>query len=310
MRPAYTDLPSIASKNRFFGLWRLLRGYRSVYVAASLCLAIGTLARTGTYLWLREFIDRVLVSSPTTTTLLLYALGFIGIAAIQGAFTFVSSALSARTAENVARNLRNYLFDHIQRLTFTYHDQMQTGELISRASSDVDALRQFFADQVVNAGQILLLFTVNFTAIAFIDVSLAVRSVLAVPLVLLTSIWFFRRIMKAYEAYQEQEAVLSTTLQENLAGVRVVKAFARQAYERNKFERENWEKFLRGRRLLVMHSFFWPTTDIIAGAQLVIGLYLAARMTIDGSISIGSFLAGRSGYCRTSYSTGTGRCEK
>ena len=291
MAKSFNDLHHIVTKRRIIGLWRLLSGYRLFYLVASLCLGIGTLARTGTYLWLREFIDEILFSSPSRQQLALAGLGFVGLAAIQGLFTFVSGALSARTAENVARNLRNYLFDHIQRLTFTYHDQMQTGELISRASSDIDALRQFFSDQVVNAGQILLLFIINFMAIATIDLGLAIRSVIVVPLVLLTSIWFFRRITKAYEAYQEQEAVLSTTLQENLAGVRVVKAFAQQTYEREKFERENWEKFVRGRRLLTMHSFFWPTTDIIAGAQLVAGLYMAARMTINGTITIGSYLA-------------------
>jgi len=291
MAKSFNDLHHIVTKRRIIGLWRLLSGYRLFYLVASLCLGIGTLARTGTYLWLREFIDEILFSSPSRQQLALAGLGFVGLAAIQGLFTFVSGALSARTAENVARNLRNYLFDHIQRLTFTYHDQMQTGELISRASSDIDALRQFFSDQVVNAGQILLLFIINFMAIATIDLGLAIRSVIVVPLVLLTSIWFFRRITKAYEAYQEQEAVLSTALQENLAGVRVVKAFAQQTYEREKFERENWEKFVRGRRLLTMHSFFWPTTDIIAGAQLVAGLYMAARMTINGTITIGSYLA-------------------
>lgn len=291
MPPSSRDLSNIVTKRRLVGLWRLLHGYRMVYLVASISLGIGTLARTGTFLWLREFIDNILASNPTTQRLLLAGLGFVGLATVQGTFLFFSGALSARTAENVARNLRNYLFDHIQRLTFTYHDQMQTGELISRASSDVDALRQFFADQVVNAGQILLLFIVNFIAISSINLGLAVRSVIVVPLVLLTSIWFFRRITKAYEAYQEQEAVLSTTLQENLTGVRVVKAFARQPYEREKFERENWEKFLRGRRLLTMHAFFWPTTDILAGGQLVFGLYMAARMAIDGGISIGSYLA-------------------
>jgi ATP-binding cassette subfamily B protein len=287
----HTNIHDIVTKRRLIGLWRLLHGYRLLYLVASVSLGIGTLARTGTYLWLRDFIDKILPSSPSTQTLLLAGLGFVGLAAIQGSFTFISGALSARTAENIARNLRSYLFDHIQRLTFTYHDQMQTGELISRSTSDVDAVRQFFADQLVNAGQILLLFVINLIAIASIDLGLALRSILAVPLVLLTSVWFFRRITKAYEAYQEQEAVLSTTLQENLAGIRVVKAFARQTFEREKFERENWEKFLRGRQLFTMHSLFWPTTDIIAGAQLVAGLYMAARMTMAGSITIGSYLA-------------------
>ena len=81
------------------------------------------------------------------------------------------------------------------------------------------------------------------------------------------SIFFFRRIAKAYEAYQEQEAALSTALQENLTGVRVVKAFARQAYERDKFEKANWEMFLRGKRLLTIHALFWPVSDILCGRR-------------------------------------------
>ena len=88
---------------------------------------------------------------------------------------------------------------------------------------------------------------------------------------ILTSIFFFKRVTKAYEAYQEQEAVLSTTLQENLTGVRVVKAFARQEYERDKFEKDNWEKFLRGRKLIGMHSLFWPVSDIVCGVQMLAG---------------------------------------
>ncbi|TFH34820.1 MAG: ABC transporter ATP-binding protein [Anaerolineales bacterium] len=291
MASPFQDLSFIVTKRRILGLWRLLRGYRLLYLIASLCLGLGTLARTSTFLWLREFIDNVLPNDPTPQRLLLFGLGFVGLAAIQGLFTFISGALSARTAENVARNLRSFFFDHIQHLSFAYHDQTDTGDLISRASSDIDAVRQFFSDQMVNAGQILLLFIVNFIAIAFIDRGLAIRSVVIVPIVLLTSVWFFRRMSTVYEANQQQESVLSTTLQENLSGVRVVKAFARQAFERQKFERENWEKFIRGRRLITMHAFFWPTTDILAGVQLVGGLYIAARMTMAGSITTGSYLA-------------------
>jgi ATP-binding cassette subfamily B protein len=98
-------------------------------------------------------------------------------------------------------------------------------------------------------------------------------------------------VTKAYELYQEQEAVLSTTLQENLAGVRVVKAFARQQYEMEKFEKDNWEKFIRGRNLLKMHAYFWPITDILCGFQMLAGFLIAGLMTIEGSLSIGTFLA-------------------
>jgi ATP-binding cassette subfamily B protein len=115
--------------------------------------------------------------------------------------------------------------------------------------------------------------------------------VIVVPLVVLISIFFFKRVSKAYEAYQEQEATLSTTLQENLTGVRVVKAFARQAYERDRFETANWEKFLRGRRFMMMHSLYWPVTDILCGFQMLAGFFLGAMMAINGTITVGTYMA-------------------
>ena len=108
---------------------------------------------------------------------------------------------------------------------------------------------------------------------------------------LLSSLFFFRRTMKAYEAFQEQEAVLSTTLQENLSGVRVVKAFARQPYEMEKFDKENWKKYQRGRRLLLMRAFFWPVSDIVCGLQMLIGYTVGALMAINGTITVGTYVA-------------------
>ena len=94
--------------------------------------------------------------------LVLIALGFVGLALLEGGFTFLSGRLAAQTAEGVARRLRNYLYDHIQRLTFSYHDRMQTGELIQRSTSDVDAMRRFYAEQAIGIGRIILLFGINF----------------------------------------------------------------------------------------------------------------------------------------------------
>ena len=204
---------------------------------------------------------------------------------------FASGRLAAQTAEGVTLRLRDYLYDHIQRLTFTYHDHTSTGELIQRSTSDVDAMRRFFADQAIGAGRILLLFVVNFVALLLLNWQLALLSVAVIPLVLLTSVLFFRQVSKAYEAFQEQDAVLSTTLQENLTGVRVVKAFARQDYERNKFEGDNWEKYMRGRRLLTMHSLFWPISDILCGFQMLGGFVAGAVMAINGTITVGEYLA-------------------
>ena len=285
------DLKRTATGSRMLGLWRMMTGFRGLYLWATLSLGVATLARTGTMLLLGYFVDNVLLSEGMSNLLPLVALGFVLLAMVQGVFTFASGKLAAQTAEGITLRLRDYLFDHIQRLSFTYHDHTATGELIQRSTSDVDALRRFFADQAIGVGRIVLLFVVNFVALLLLNWQLALLSVIVVPLVVITSVLFFRQVSKAYESYQEQDAVLSTTLQENLTAVRVVKAFARQEYERNKFEGDNWEKFVRGRRLLIMHSLFWPISDILCGFQMLGGFTAGALMAIDGTMTVGSYLA-------------------
>ena len=285
------DLKKAIAPNRIVGLWRMMAGFRLKYLGATVTLGIGAIAKTSTYMLLRYFVDNYVVGSGATSILPLVGLGFVGLSLLEGTMTFLSGRWASQTAEGVTRRLRNYLYDHIQHLSFTYHSKTETGELIERATSDVDALRRFFADQAIGIGRIFLLFIINFIALVNLNLKLALVSVIVVPIIVLTSMWFFKRVSKAYEAYQQQEAILSTTLQENLTGVRVVKAFARQSYETDKFDRDNWEKFLRGRRLTFMHSTFWPVSDIICGLQMLGGYLMGALMAISGEISVGSYLA-------------------
>jgi len=285
------NVKETVSDNRLKGLWRLMRGFRNYYILATLCLGIAASARTGTYFLLRNFVDQLLKGEEVRNIVPWIALSFVGLAILQGAFTFFSGTMAAKTSEGIALRLRDYLFDHIQRLTFSYHDKTKTGELIQRTTSDVDAVRRFFADQAIGVGRIIMLFIVNLGALLSLNVKLALSSIIIVPFTVALSFFFFKRVSKAYEDYQEQEAVLSSTLQENLTGVRVVKAFARQKYERDKFERENWKKFLKGRKLLTMHALYWPISDILTGAQMLTGFYLGARMAIAGTISVGTYLA-------------------
>ena len=140
-------------------------------------------------------------------------------------------------------------------------------------------------------GRIILLFIVNLTVLLTLNVRLALLSIIVVPLTIVLSLFFFKRVSAAYEDYQDQEAVLSNTLQENLTGVRVVKAFARQTFEKEKFDKENQEKFNKGRKFFTMHALFWPFSDILTGAQMLFGYYLGATMAINGEISIGTYLA-------------------
>ncbi|MGE5139964.1 MAG: ABC transporter ATP-binding protein [Rudaea sp.] len=286
-----SEFAHLTAQNRLQGLWGLLRGFRATYSGAMGTLAIATVARTGTFLLIGYLVDQVLKRSDLLQVLPVVALGFILLALIQGGLMYVSGKLAARTAEGVALRLRNYLFDQIQRMSFTYHDHTTTGELIQRATSDVDAVRKFYGEQAIGISRILLLFLVNWITMLQLNLPLALYSVAVVPLVLVISLWFFRQISKSYERYQEQDARLSTTLQENLAGVRVVKAFARQEYEQGKFEVDNVEKYRRGVSLLRWHASFWPLTDTLCSAQLIAGYAIGAIMTINGQLTLGEYVA-------------------
>lgn len=279
------------SQNRLWGLWHLLAGFRLRYTGAILSLGLSTSAKTATFYLIRYLVDDVLQRPDLTRRLPWIALGFIGLALVEGTCAFFSGRLAAQTAENVALRLRNFLFDHIQRLSFAFHDRMPTGDLIQRATSDVDAVRRFFAEQAIGVGRIALLFAVNWIALWNLNGQLALASVVVVPVILLMSLFFFKRVSKAYEHYQEQDAKLSTTLQENLSGVRVVKAFARQAYEKDKFERDNQEKFRRGKGFLLLHSFFWPVADVLCGGQMLAGFGLGAVMVMNNVITLGDYVA-------------------
>lgn len=287
----FVDLKSVASESRWKGLWRLLSGERRAYALATLSLGISAICRSSVYLLLAYFVDEVLGAPDFNQRVLVVVLGFVGLAMVQGTFTYLSGSMAGRTGERVAQRLRNYLYDHIQRLSFTFHDKTKTGELIQKVTSDVDAVRRFIAQEATEFGRILMLFLVNFVVLLSLNTRLAWLSIICVPFTVTMSYFFFGRISKAYESFQNQDGVLNSVLQENLTGVRVVKAFARQDYERNKFEKENWEKFSRGRKLWLWHSFFWPISDIITGAQMLFGFYVGALMTINGELSSGGYLA-------------------
>ena len=294
--PETFDFRTALNSNKLKGIWLMMKDYRIHYVGAASALALSATSKTLTYIMLRYFIDKVLTDKvyffdQLNITLLIIGLGFVGLAVIEGGFSYISGRLAAYTAEGITRRMRDFLYDHIQRLSFSYHAKTPTGELIERVTSDVDAVRRFLNDQAIGAARIILLFIINFVAILQLNVKLAFVSIIVIPFILAVSIWFFKRVSTSYEEYQKQEAILSTTLQENLTGVRVVKAFARQQFEIEKFETDNWKKFLKGKALLLMHSLFWPLSDIVLGFQMLGGFVYAAILAINGEISIGTYLA-------------------
>jgi ATP-binding cassette, subfamily B, bacterial len=290
-QPDY-DLQDAIQPNRLLGLWRLMTGYRRHYVGAMFAQAMGVGAKTSTMLLLSYFVDDILFRDDMLRIVPFVALGFVALACLEGFGTFTSNRLGAQTSEGVTLRLKNYLYNHLQRQSFAYHDKQPTGDLMQRATSDVRAIGAFFNEQGVWMSRITLLFVLNVSAIAIgVHAGLALISALVVPIVVAISIVFFKRINVRYEEMQSQEAIVSTRLQENLTGVRVVKAFARQAHESDRYDKENYKHFQKANKLLIMHSLFWPLTDILTGFHQILCLYLGARLALDGTITAGQFIA-------------------
>ncbi len=285
------DLKSAVHKNRLVGLWRVLTGFRLLYLGAMVAIVLGAFTRVYYYRVVQYVIDTVVGEGRNSQHLPWLALSFVGLAALEGAFAYLRGIWSAETAEGIALRLRDYLYDHMQRLPFAFHDYAKTGELIQRSTSDVDAMRRFYADQALGIGRIVALFVVNFTMLLRMNTQIGLLSIVVMPVVVLMSYWFFGRVSKAYDRYQDQEAKLSTVLQENLTGVRVVKAFARQPYEIDKFDRENWERYRLGKKLLIMHSLYWPLSDILCAGQTILVQAVSATMAMRGEITVGTYIA-------------------
>lgn len=282
-----TQIPSTSGR----GLWFLLRGYKVQFFSALLFQALAVASGTAGYFVLRYYINDVVDRGDWRFPLIYFSLYYIAFALVRGFFSFLTAKGVGGTAEGIARDLRNSIFDHTQKLSFSYHDKTRTGELIQKSTSDVDSIRRFFNEIVSGLSRIFFMFVINLTSIFYLNTRLAMLSVIAVPLIIFMSVVFFKKIHSSYEAYQDQDGKVSAAVQENLTGVRVVRAFARQNFEKEKFDVQNTEKFVRGKHFLMNHALYWPTSHIICAAQQVFGIIVGAFMVIDGKLSIGDMVA-------------------
>jgi ATP-binding cassette subfamily B protein len=277
------------AKDRVRGLLRLMRGYRGYYAVALTCQILEALTNTLSLAMVGLMIDNLLRTPGPDLPQALIGVGliFVLLAALRGFFSFNSARLTAATSQGIALRLRDYLFDHLQHLNFTFQDKAKTGDLIQRVTSDIGTVERFFSEQIIGIGRIFVLAIVNFLALMVIHVQLALLSVAVVPFIAALSLFFFHRIAKAWDVFQEQEGKLSNTLQENLSAVRVVKAFARQPYEIAKFEKENAERFRLGIGFTKLHSLYWPFTDFLTGMQMMISFLAGGFLVLNGQVTIG-----------------------
>ena len=197
---------------------------------------------------------------------------------------------TTRGSETFVKTMRDMLFSHIEHLSCQWHSQHQTGDIIQRATSDVEMVKGFLADQLVTF--VRLFMTILFSLIFMFRVStrLATVTLISVPLIVGFSLWFNLTIGKHFKDCDESEGVLSTIVQENLTGVRVVRAFGRERMEQDRFADQNkivtdkWEK------LSVFMCSYWSVSDLITGSMTVTLIALGCRECVSGALTVGGFI--------------------
>jgi len=209
----------------------------------------------------------------------------------RGIFLFFKGKWSAIASESIVRNIRDRLYDHLQYLPFEYHVKAKTGDLIQRCTSDLETIRRFLAIQFVEVGRALFMLAFALSFMLPMNVKMTLISLSLVPLIFAFAVLFFIKVKIAFKESDESEGRLSTVLQENLTGVRVVRAFARQKFEVDKFDEKNAEYRDKTYHLIRLLAWYWSVSDLFSlmqiGAVVILGTYWAAK----GIISLGTLMA-------------------
>ena len=219
------------------------------------------------------------------------SLAIVGIAALSGLSMFVSRTCTARAGENFAKNMRDSLFAHVQRLPMSWHDKNQTGDIIQRCTSDVEVIRSFVVTQLLEVFRTIFLVGISFAMMLSMNRRLAVMVLLFMPVVAGYSAFFYHLIAKRFIKADEAEGELSTVVQENATGVRVVRAFGRERFEMDRFQEKNEAFAKMWIRLGSLSGLYWGVGDLITGLQVVAVIVMGAAEAVHGNMSVGEFVA-------------------
>jgi ATP-binding cassette subfamily B protein len=216
---------------------------------------------------------------------------FLMIALLRGVTMLSSSTISAASTEKAMKKLRDRLFSHLQHLPMKYFGKTPTGELIQRCTGDVETVRKFATMQVTESIRLATIFIGAFVMMYMVNTTYAFIAIMLFPIMITASFFFFRKEGEIWTKHEAEQDKLTAMVQENLSGIRVVKAFAKENYEIEKFTRQNEEKRKWGMKLLRLHSIYWPGSDVLVYTQLAISLFAGSYFVLDGRITIGEFTA-------------------
>lgn len=290
-------------------LLKFMDGYKLIYLFGMISIIISQILTTATPLILQTTIDSIIGEDIIKSSFIrnfveilggkeilksnLWIIGLvlIFVSILRGVFLYFKNTLASKSAENTIKRIRDNLYDHIQKLPYDYHVKSETGELIQKCTSDVDTIKRFLAIQLVEvAGSLFMLLFIIYVMFT-LNVKMTVISITVLPITFLFSFIFFNKVKKDFTASDEAEARLSTNLQENLTGVRVVKAFSRQKFEVDKFDKKNKEYKDLTYKLIKNLSSYWAIADFLSMCQVGFVVIFGSYLTYIGELSLGSLVA-------------------
>ena len=290
-------------------LLNLTKGNRLLYIIAMLSIAVATFIAMLEPMVIKVTIDSIIGNKQMDVPLAMQkmvmllggtevlsrnlwvcALGLVMLTCIRGVFLFLSGNFSARAAENITSNMRVKLYDHIQKLPYEYHVKAESGDLIQRCTSDVETVRKFFATQMVEIGRAFFIVAFAIIMMLSLNKKMTIIAMVIVPVIFIFSYVFFYKIKNTFEKSDAQEGILTSVLQENLSGVRVVKAFGRQNFEIEKYEKENKKYRDLNFKLVKLESIYWSTSDVLCMTQIGLILVSGIYFAVNGEISLGTLV--------------------
>lgn len=225
------------------------------------------------------------------THLYLVALVVAAIALLAAISRYLFRLFNSMGAEKLIQRMRDTLFDHIMHLPFTWHGENHTGDIIQRCTSDVDTVKNFISEQMSSLIRIVIRIVLAIYFMIGINGKLTIASAVFIPIIVIYSMFFHGKIRSAFEKADTEEGRLSATAQENLTGVRVVRAFGREQYEKERFVKQNKEYTQLWIDLMRVLSAFWSSNDFISGLQVMLITVLGAVLCVHGEITVGEYIA-------------------
>jgi len=276
------------------GTFRRLLGYLTKYwpklLVVLVCVVVSSVLAMVTPLFVKKIFDEILPKADYTA-LAFFSLAIVGATLFGGALAYVERYVNEYVSQRSVYDMRNDLYQSLLNQSFSFYDRSRTGQLMARATGDISQIGGFFRFGLRMLMDTIVRFVLVFTILVSMDWKLTILSFLGAPLIVLTVARFSSKIGPLWEAIRTQYGSLTSVVQENLMGVRVVKGFAMEGHEVKKFSKENevyMEKMVDQARL---SAFYMPLTDFIAGANVVLILWYGGNEVITGNLSFGAWIA-------------------